>query len=174
MNNVKTQIPDFGWQLEGDRIAVKRDEDEKVSQGGIIIPDTATEEANTGIIIALGDEITHDVNGLKHSHCKFFIMQPVKFGKYAGSEITGDDGEKYLIMRTHDILGYRTREKYAMIMDTPTRPKDVKIIKPCSICGTRMELMPSVEDDNDIWKCPNLTCKHITIVHRTNTKFKQL
>ena len=100
----------FGWELEGDRIAISRVSDEKVSKGGIIIPDTAVEKANEGIIAAMGNEITHDdVTGYRKGYCPFFIGQRIKFGKYAGSEITGEDGEEYLIMRKHDILAYKPK-----------------------------------------------------------------
>ena len=106
--NAKT--PNFGWDLNGDRIAIKRIDDEKISKGGIIIPDTAVEKANEGILVALGDEITHDIEtGMKKGYCKYFVGQRIKFGKYAGSEVTGDDGEEYLIMREHDILASKPK-----------------------------------------------------------------
>lgn len=98
---------DFGyWQLEGDRIAIKRLDDEKVSKGGIIIPDTAKEKINEGLLIAMGNEVWTNDQMERKAYCPFFEGQYIKFGKYAGSEVVGDDGEEYLIMRVHDILSY--------------------------------------------------------------------
>lgn len=104
------EIPVFSEKLNGDRVAVKRLDDERVSKGGIIIPDTATEKSIKGIILALGEEITHsEENGLRKAYCPFYIGQTITFGKYAGTEITGEDGKEYLIMRETDILSYKTK-----------------------------------------------------------------
>lgn len=98
----------FGWRLEGDRIAVKRMDAEKRSRGGIIIPETAKEVPIKGTIVALGNEVTEDpVTGYPRAGNPFYPGQIIQFGKYAGSEVTGDDGEEYLIMRVHDIVAYK-------------------------------------------------------------------
>ena len=110
--NAKVTIPNFGFELGGDRIAVKRANSETRSKGGIIIPDTAIEKPFKGILISMGDEVWTDSEGLIKRGCPFFIGQPMFFGKYAGSEVTGDDGEEYLVMRVHDILMYKTREQF--------------------------------------------------------------
>ena len=109
MENEIKKVVNFGWALQGDRIAVKRVDDEKISKGGIIIPDTAVEKANEGLIVGLGEDILYNEQGLKRANCNYFINQRIKFGKYAGSEITGDDGEEYIIMREHDILAYKPK-----------------------------------------------------------------
>lgn len=100
----------YGWELPGDRIAILRCNEEEKTPGGIIIPDIAKEKPFKGWIAALGDEIGIDPEtGSKKRNCPWFIGQLCMFGKYAGSEIIGEDGEEYLIMREHDILSYKPK-----------------------------------------------------------------
>lgn len=86
-----------------DRILVKRlEEDEQKSAAGIIIPDTAKEKPQRGVVIAVGD-------GRKDDDGKRIALDVKKddevlFGKYAGTEVK-IDGIEYLIMREDDILG---------------------------------------------------------------------
>ena len=109
--STKTAIPEmnYGWQLQGDRIAVLRMEAETKTAGGIIIPDTAKEKPIRGYIAALGDAITQDESGMRKAGIPYFIGQVIYFGKYAGSEVDGEDGKEYLIMREHDILAYKPK-----------------------------------------------------------------
>ena len=85
-----------------DRVIVKRVEEEEKTKGGIIIPDTAKEKPQEGVVIAVGPGKVGD-DGKK-------ITLDVKegnrvlFSKYAGTEIK-IDGEEHLIMREDDILG---------------------------------------------------------------------
>jgi len=86
----------------GDRVLVKRMEEDEVVKGGIIIPDTAKEKPQRGEVIAVGP-------GARDEDGKFIPMNVKKgdkvlFGKYAGSEVKMGD-EDYLIMREDDILG---------------------------------------------------------------------
>lgn len=100
----------FGWALQGDRIAVLRVDKEEVSKGGIIIPDTAKEERNFGFLAAMGETITHAEDGTRLRSCPYELGQLIQFGKYAGSEIQGDDNREYLVIREHDILAYRPKK----------------------------------------------------------------
>ena len=92
----------------GDRILVKRLEDEEVVKGGIIIPDTAKEKPQRGQVVAVGlgrldddgKRIPLDVNA----------GDSILFGKYAGNEVTIGD-EEYLIMREDDVLAIVEEEK---------------------------------------------------------------
>lgn len=84
-----------------DRLIVKRVTEEATSPGGIIIPDTAKEKPQEGVVIAVGagrqDDgklVPVDVRPGDH----------VLFGKYGGTEIKLD-GEEHLILREEDILG---------------------------------------------------------------------
>ena len=86
----------------GDRILVKRVEEEHKSAGGIIIPDTAKEKPIQATVVAVG-------SGRKDKHGKVHELEVkagdrVLFSKYGGTEIK-IDGKDYLIMREDDILG---------------------------------------------------------------------
>ncbi|MBF0476329.1 MAG: co-chaperone GroES [Deltaproteobacteria bacterium] len=85
-----------------DRLIVKRLENEGISKGGIIIPESAKEKPQQGMVLAVG-------NGRKTEDGKNIPMDIkagdlVLFGKYAGNEIKVD-GEEHLILREDDILG---------------------------------------------------------------------
>lgn len=85
-----------------DRILVKRVEQENMTKGGIIIPDSAKEKPAEGKVIAVG-------NGKMGEDGKRIIPDikegdRILFGKYAGTEIK-IDGEEHLIMREDDVLG---------------------------------------------------------------------
>jgi len=85
----------------GDRVLVKRLEQEEVTKGGIIIPDSAKEKPMKGEIIAVGPgKIGDDGKHLKMHVDKGDL---VLFNKYAGTEIKVDD-EDFLVMREDDIL----------------------------------------------------------------------
>lgn len=85
-----------------DRVIVKRVEEEKTSQGGIIIPDSATEKPVEGEIIAVGNGKLLDNGELRALDLK--KGDKVLFGKYSGTEVkvSGDD---YLVLREDDIMG---------------------------------------------------------------------
>jgi len=84
-----------------DRVLIKRLEEEEVTKGGIIIPDSAKEKPIKGEVVAAGPG--------KHSDDGKTIPMSVKkgdnvlFNKYAGTEIK-IDGEEHLVMREDDIL----------------------------------------------------------------------
>ncbi len=86
----------------GDRILVKRTEEEEKSKGGIIIPDAAKEKPQEGLIIAVGKGKTTDDGKLIPLEVK--AGDKILFGKYSGTEVKLD-GEEHLIMREDDILG---------------------------------------------------------------------
>lgn len=85
-----------------DRIIVKRLEEDFKTAGGILIPETAKEKPQRGLIITVG--------GGRRTETGKIIPMDVKsgdkilFGKYAGTEIK-IGGEAYLILREDDILG---------------------------------------------------------------------
>lgn len=85
----------------GDRVVVQPSQEEEVSKGGIILPDTAKEKPQRGMIIAVGP-------GRLDEEGKRIPMEVKKgdkviYSKYAGSEIKQDDKE-VLILRESDIL----------------------------------------------------------------------
>ena len=85
-----------------DRIIVKRVEEEEMTKGGIIIPDSAKEKPMEGKVIAVGNGKILD-NGQK-TKPDVKAGDKVLFSKYAGTEVK-IDGEEHLIMREDDILG---------------------------------------------------------------------
>lgn len=79
-----------------DRVLVQPSTPETVTKGGIIIPDTAKEKPQKGIVVAAGP-------GKKDEPVTVKVGNSVLYGKYAGTEITVD-GQEYLIMREADIF----------------------------------------------------------------------
>jgi chaperonin GroES len=86
----------------GDRILIKRIQEEDKTSGGIIIPDTAKEKPQEGKIIAVGKGRRADDGKLQPLDVK--QGDRVLFGKYAGTEVTVE-GEEHLIIREDDVLG---------------------------------------------------------------------
>ena len=85
-----------------DRILVKRLEEEEKTKGGIIIPDTAKEKPQQGVVKAIGDGKLLD-NGTRITPA-VKVGDKIIFGKYSGTEIKVE-GDEYLIMREEDIFG---------------------------------------------------------------------
>jgi chaperonin GroES len=84
-----------------DRVIVKRMEEERVSAGGIVIPDSATEKPIRGEVLAAGNGKILE-NGEKRG-LDIQVGDKVLFGKYAGTEVKVD-GEELLVMREEDIM----------------------------------------------------------------------
>jgi len=85
-----------------DRIIVKRLDEGEVVKGGIIIPDTAKEKPQQGVVIAVGNGKILD-NGQKVP-LDVKAGDTILFGKYSGNEIKLDD-EEFLILREEEVLG---------------------------------------------------------------------
>ncbi|MFP4084047.1 MAG: co-chaperone GroES [Desulfonatronovibrio sp.] len=84
-----------------DRVLVKRLEEEEVTKGGIIIPDTAKEKPIKGKVVAAGPGKTTDDGKTVPMSVK--NGDSVLFNKYAGTEVK-IDGVEHLVMREDDIL----------------------------------------------------------------------
>ena len=85
----------------GDRILVKRLEEEEVMRGGIIIPDTAKEKPQEGKVIAVGPgKLTEEG---KRQALEVKKGDRILMGKYSGTEVK-IDGEDHLILREEDVL----------------------------------------------------------------------
>jgi chaperonin GroES len=78
-----------------DRVIIEAAAAEQKTSGGIIIPDTAKEKPQKGIVVAVG-------NGKKDEPMTVKVGDNVLYGKYAGTEITFE-GKEYLIMKEADI-----------------------------------------------------------------------
>jgi len=84
-----------------DRILVKRIAEEETTKGGIIIPDTAKEKPQEGLVVAAGPGRVDDAGKVQPLDVK--KGDKILFSKYSGNEITLE-GEEHLIMREDDVL----------------------------------------------------------------------
>jgi chaperonin GroES len=84
-----------------DRVIVKRMEEERMSAGGIVIPDSATEKPIRGEVLAVGNGKILD-NGEKRP-LDINVGDMILFGKYSGTEVKVE-GEELLVMREEDIM----------------------------------------------------------------------
>ncbi len=85
-----------------DRVVVKRADAETKSAGGIIIPDTAGEKPQQGVVVAVGPGARDEAGKLQPLDLK--KGDKVLFGKWSGTEVK-IDGEDLLIMKESDIMG---------------------------------------------------------------------
>jgi len=86
----------------GDRVLVRRVEEESKTKGGIIIPDTAKEKPQEGEVLAAGPG-ARDEDG-KRIPMDVKAGDRILFGKWSGTEVK-IDGEDLIIMKESDILG---------------------------------------------------------------------
>jgi chaperonin GroES len=85
----------------GDRVVVKPAAKEEVTKSGIVIPDTAKEKPQEGVVIAVGNGRLLD-NG-DRATIDVHTGDRVLFAKYGGTEFKLD-GEEYLVLKENDIL----------------------------------------------------------------------
>ena len=78
----------------GDRVLIKIKESETKTASGIIIPQTAQEKTQTGVVIAVGTD---------KDAIKVKAGDEVMYYKYAGTQIK-IDGVEHLIVKMSDIL----------------------------------------------------------------------
>ena len=86
----------------GDRVLVKRVEEEAKTKGGIIIPDTAKEKPQEGEVVAVGPGARNDKGDVVALDVK--AGDRILFGKWSGTEVKVD-GQDLLIMKESDVLG---------------------------------------------------------------------
>ena len=84
-----------------DRVVIKRMEEEKLSAGGIVIPDSATEKPIKGEVVAVGTGKVLDNGQVRAPQVK--VGDKVLFGKYSGTEVKLD-GTDYLVVKEDDIF----------------------------------------------------------------------
>jgi chaperonin GroES len=85
----------------GNRVVVEPLEQEEVTAGGIVLPETAKEKPQKGKVLSIGPGDRND----KGERVPLDVAEgdTVLFAKYAGTEIKVD-GKKLLILRESDIL----------------------------------------------------------------------
>jgi chaperonin GroES len=86
----------------GDRVLVRRVEEEAKTKGGIIIPDTAKEKPQEGEVLSVGPGGRDDSG--KRIEPEVKVGDRILFGKWSGTEVK-IDGEDLIIMKESDILG---------------------------------------------------------------------
>ena len=85
-----------------DRIVVRRLEEEALSAGGIVLPDSAAEKPSQGEVLAIGPGKVLD-NGETRA-VDVSVGDKVIFGQYGGSTVK-IDGEELLILSESEIFG---------------------------------------------------------------------
>jgi len=85
----------------GDRIVVEPIEQEEVTPGGIVLPETAKEKPQQGKVLAVGPGARDDEG--KRIAMDVKVHDKVLYAKYGGTEFKMD-GKKLLILRESDLL----------------------------------------------------------------------
>jgi len=85
-----------------DRVVIRRLDAEEKTKGGIIIPDTAKEKPQEGLVVAVGP-------GARNERGEVIPLEvragdKILFGKWSGTEVK-IGGDELLIMKESDILG---------------------------------------------------------------------
>ena len=85
-----------------DRVVVRRIEEDAVSAGGIVLPDTASEKPSQGEILAVGPGKKDDDGNRQKLDVE--VGNKIIFGQYAGSTVK-IEGEELLILSENEIFG---------------------------------------------------------------------
>ncbi len=80
-----------------DRVLVEPTPAETKTASGLIIPDTAKEKPQEGVVVSVGP-------GKKDEPLTVQVGDKVLYGKYAGTELKLE-GKDYLIVKESDLLG---------------------------------------------------------------------
>ena len=84
-----------------DRILVKRVDEEEKTSGGIIIPDSAKEKPQEGLVVAVGPGKTLESGEVATPGVN--AGDRILFSKYAGTDVNVD-GDEHIIIREDDVL----------------------------------------------------------------------
>ncbi len=85
----------------GNRVVVEPLEQEEITPGGIVLPETAKEKPQQGVVLSVGPG-DRDEKG-QRIPMDVSVGDKVLFAKYSGTEVKVD-GKKLLILRESDIL----------------------------------------------------------------------
>jgi len=77
----------------GSRVLIKPLEQEGKTASGLLLPETAKEKPQTGLVVAVGDD----------EEIKLKVNDKILFAKYSGSEFKLD-GTEYLLLEANDVL----------------------------------------------------------------------
>ena len=87
----------------GDRVLVRRTDEEETTEGGIVLPGSAAEKPSQGEVLEVGPGKTLDSGEIQAVPVSKGDM--VVFGQYAGSNTVKVDGEELVVLNESDILG---------------------------------------------------------------------
>ena len=85
-----------------DKVIVRRLEEETLSAGGIVLPDTATEKPQQGEVLAVGPGKRDDQGNTHAPQVK--VGDRIVFGQYGGNTVKFE-GEEILILSENEIFG---------------------------------------------------------------------
>ncbi len=85
----------------GSRVVIEPIEQEEITAGGIVLPETAKEKPQQGMVLAVGQGDRDDEGN--RIAMDVSVGDKVLFAKYSGTEIKMD-GKKLLILRESDLL----------------------------------------------------------------------
>ncbi len=85
-----------------DRVVVRRLEEETLTAGGIVLPDSAGEKPSQGEILAVGSGKVLDNGEVRALDVN--VGDKILFGQYGGSTVTVD-GDELLILNESEIFG---------------------------------------------------------------------
>ena len=95
-----------------DRILVKRIEEKETAKGGIIIPDTAKEKPQEGVVVAVGQGKKNDKGERIPLDVK--VGDRILWSKYSGTDLPIKISEEdYLIVREDEVLGVIEAAKHS-------------------------------------------------------------
>ncbi len=77
----------------GSRVLIKPLGQESKTSSGLLLPETAKEKPQTGLVVAVGDD----------EEIKWKVNDKILFAKYTGSEFKLD-GTEYLLLEANDVL----------------------------------------------------------------------
>jgi chaperonin GroES len=80
-------------QPMGTRILIQPLEQESKTSSGLLLPETAKEKPQTGLVVAIGDD----------EEIKLKVNDKVLFAKYSGTEFKMN-GTEYLLLEENDVL----------------------------------------------------------------------
>ena len=90
----------FNLEPLEDRIVVKPGEGEETTASGLVIPDTAKEKPQEGVVLAVGPGRFEDGNRLP---LDVKVGDVVLYSKYGGTEVKYNN-EEYLVLSARDVL----------------------------------------------------------------------
>jgi chaperonin GroES len=89
-----------------DRLVVRRLAVEAKTSGGIVLPDSAQEKPNEGVVVAVGPGTWKDGH---YSPMPFEVGDRVVFGKWNGGEVVEADGGEYVLVSASTVYCKRRK-----------------------------------------------------------------